>query len=57
MMRDKRDHLEQEVLQYRQQNTALQERLDSVTEVTDKNLNNSFPKASHDSFSGFWHIS
>lgn len=40
MMRDKREHLEQEVLQYRQQVSALQDRLDSVTKVTQENLNN-----------------
>lgn len=42
MTRDRRDHLEQEVLQYRQQVSALQERLDSVTKVTDKSLSNVF---------------
>lgn len=35
MMRDKREHLEQEVLQYREQVSALQDRLDSVTKVSD----------------------
>lgn len=40
MMRDKREHLEQEVLQYREQVSALQDRLDSVTKVRDENLNN-----------------
>lgn len=33
MMRDKQVHLEREVLQYREQVSALKERLDSVTKV------------------------
>lgn len=39
-MRDKRAHLEQEVLQYREQVSALQDELDSVTKVRDKKQNN-----------------
>lgn len=33
--RDRREHLEQEVLQYKEQVSALQDRLDSVTKVRD----------------------
>lgn len=33
MMRDKQVHLEREVLQYREQVSALQEKLNSVTKV------------------------
>lgn len=40
VMRDKQEHLEQEVLQYREQVSALQDRLDSVTKVRDEELNN-----------------
>ena len=39
-MRDKRENLEQEVLQYKEQVSALQERLDSVTKVRDEELKN-----------------
>lgn len=35
--RDEREHLEQEVLQYREQVSALQDRLDSVTKVRELN--------------------
>lgn len=40
MRRDKQEHLEQEVRQYREQVSALQDRLDSVTKVRDEELNN-----------------
>lgn len=40
MRRDKQEHLEQEVRQYREQVSALQDRLDSVTKVRDEQLNN-----------------
>lgn len=33
MMRNKQDHLEMEVLQYKEQVSSLQDRLDSVTKV------------------------
>lgn len=36
MTKDKREHLEREVLQYREQVSALQDRLDSVTKVRDE---------------------
>ena len=36
---DKREHLERELLQYREQVSALQDRLDSVTKVRDDELN------------------
>lgn len=42
-MSDKQEHLEQEVLQYRYQVSALQERLDSVTKVRDGELNDIAP--------------
>ncbi|XP_040887190.1 protein fantom isoform X3 [Toxotes jaculatrix] len=38
MMRDKREHLEREVLQYREQVSALQDRLDSVTKEFDMSV-------------------
>ncbi|XP_051285385.1 protein fantom isoform X2 [Dicentrarchus labrax] len=38
MMRNKREHLEREVLQYREQVSALQERLDSVTKEFDMSV-------------------
>lgn len=38
-MRDKQEHLEQEVLQYKEQVSALQDKLDSVTKVRDEELN------------------
>lgn len=40
MMRDKQVHLEQEVLQYREQVSSLQDRLDSVTKVRGEELKN-----------------
>lgn len=39
IMRDKQEHLEQEVLQYKEQVSALQDKLDSVTKVRDEELN------------------
>lgn len=36
MRPDKREHLEQELLQYKKQVSALQDRLDSVTKVCDE---------------------
>ncbi|KAI3376547.1 hypothetical protein L3Q82_017002 [Scortum barcoo] len=38
MTRDKRDHLEREVLQYKEQVSALQDRLDSVTKEFDMSI-------------------
>ncbi len=41
-MRDKQEHLEQEIVHYREQVSALQDRLDSVTKVRDEEPNNIF---------------
>lgn len=38
VMRDKQKHLEQEVLQYREQLSAQQDKLDLVTKVRDEEL-------------------
>lgn len=50
-MRDQREHLEQEVLRYREQVSALQGRLDSVTQVRTKEP---FPTSD---LCSIWHIS
>lgn len=39
MMREKQEQLEQEVLQYKEQVSTLEDKLDSVTKVKDEELN------------------
>lgn len=55
MTREKREHLEREVVQYREQVSSLQDRLDSVTKVRVEELNNTLLNScfTHKSLSWF----